>query len=94
MIGLCVSLTGCQSWFLSDTERLAVLTENIIKLQKEAAEKQAKIGLLNSTSEKIMQSQSAIEKQNAEMVTSVMLGKFRKEPELRDEFLSLLNLKK
>ena len=35
-----------------------------------------------------------VEKQNSEMVTSVMLGKFRKEPELRDEFLSLINLAK
>lgn len=31
-----------------------------------------------------------VQKQNAEMVTSVMLGKFRREPELREEFLSLL----
>lgn len=31
-----------------------------------------------------------VEKQNSEMVTSVMLGKFRTEPELRAEFLSLL----
>ena len=32
-----------------------------------------------------------VEKQNSEMVTSVMLGKFRDEPELRAEFFSLLN---
>jgi GTP cyclohydrolase I len=32
-----------------------------------------------------------VEKQNSEMITSVMLGQFRKEPELREEFLSLLN---
>jgi len=31
-----------------------------------------------------------VEKQNSEMVTSVMLGKFRDEPELRAEFLSLI----
>jgi GTP cyclohydrolase I len=31
-----------------------------------------------------------VEKQNSEMVTSIMLGKFRDEPELRAEFLSLL----
>lgn len=32
-----------------------------------------------------------IEKQNAEMITSVMLGKFRSVPQLREEFLMLLN---
>ena len=31
-----------------------------------------------------------VEKQNSEMVTSVMLGKFREEPELRAEFFSLI----
>lgn len=32
-----------------------------------------------------------VEKQNTQMVTSVMLGKFREEPELRAEFFSLIN---
>jgi GTP cyclohydrolase I len=31
-----------------------------------------------------------VEKQNAEMITSVMLGKFRDTPELRNEFLNLI----
>jgi GTP cyclohydrolase I len=32
-----------------------------------------------------------VEKQNSEMVTSVMLGKFRQEADLRSEFLSLIH---